>query len=103
MRPRLVLVVRPPARRDISEAAVWYEERSAGLGARFAAAVNAALTAVASRPARYRRGYGEVRRALVADFPYGVYFVVRGETVQVLACMHGRRDPRRWQSRAREL
>jgi len=32
-------------------------------------------------------------------FPYAMYFRVYDEVVVVVACMHGRRNPRRWQVR----
>jgi plasmid stabilization system protein ParE len=98
---RLSLVVRPLARDDIADAAGWYEERAPELGARFLASVDGALRLMQDAPEQYRRVYRDVRRALVPDFPYAVYFVVRGDVLHVLACLHGRRHPSRWQSRAR--
>jgi hypothetical protein len=64
-------IVRPAAEVDIAEAALWYESRSLGLGAEF----------------------------LRARFPYAVYFVSAATAIRVLACMHAKRDPRRWQRR----
>jgi plasmid stabilization system protein ParE len=101
--PRFSLVVRPLAREDIADAASWYEDRAVGLGTRFLASVDAGLRAVQEAPERYRRVYGDVRRVPVPDFPYALYFVTRGEQLHVLACMHGRRHPSRWQGRARDL
>jgi plasmid stabilization system protein ParE len=45
--------------------------------------------------------YGETRRALLERFPYGIYFIsaILNDEVIVLAVLHGRRHPRRWQSR----
>ena len=99
MRPRFSLVVRPLARRDIAEAAQWYDDREAGLGDRFLTRVSAAAEAARTAPEQYRTVYRDVRRILVADFPYALFFVTRGTTLHVLACMHGRRHPSRWQSR----
>jgi toxin ParE1/3/4 len=101
--PRFSLVVRPAARDDIAEAARWYEGRSPGLGARFLAAMDAALGQAREAPERYPQVFRDVRRVLVADFPYAAYYAVRGDVVHVVACMHGRRDPARWRARARGL
>ncbi|MGH8699404.1 MAG: hypothetical protein ACREVS_23165 [Burkholderiales bacterium] len=30
---------------------------------------------------------------------YGVFYQIDGELIIVVACMHGRRNPRRWKSR----
>jgi len=51
-------------------------------------------------PERYPLVRGTVRRALLRRFPYAVFFVATADFVSVLACMHARRDPRRWQERA---
>ena len=43
--------------------------------------------------------YRDVRRMLLARFPYGVYFREFPEVIVIIACMHGRRDPKRWENR----
>jgi len=42
----------------------------------------------------------ETRRVLLQRFPYALYYRVFGEALVIVACMHGRRDPIRWRSRA---
>ena len=37
-----------------------------------------------------------VRRCLLPRFPYGLFYVIRGELVHVLAVLHEARNPRRW-------
>jgi len=39
------------------------------------------------------------RRALLRRFPYGIYYRIYSEVIVVVACIHGRRDPKRWRSR----
>jgi plasmid stabilization system protein ParE len=97
-RPRGV-VIRPLAREDITEAAIWYELRAEGLGVSFRSIVEETLAAIAEAPERFRVVHRDIRRGILADFPYALYYVVRENTVEILACMHGRRRPRRWQSR----
>jgi plasmid stabilization system protein ParE len=36
---------------------------------------------------------------LVRRFPYAIYFHAMPDEIVVLAVIHGRRHPRRWQSR----
>lgn len=93
------LVVGAAAEADVLDAARWYELRSPGLGREFLRAVDAALADIAAMPERYPIVHGEARRALLHRFPYGVYFVLTPGLVSVIACMHARRDPRRWQER----
>jgi plasmid stabilization system protein ParE len=92
-------IVRPAAAADIDEAFLWYEGQRAGLGNEFLAAAQALLEAIAQRPLGYPVIHRNARRALFHRFPYCVYYRVYGDIIVVVACMHGRRDPRRWQSR----
>lgn len=99
-------VVRPEAEADIDEAYVWYESRSLGLGARFLDAVEETIGVVREAPHRFPEKHREpdfvIRRALVDGFPYGVFFIwdETADATSVIACMHARRDPRRWLQRA---
>jgi len=40
--------------------------------------------------------HGRVRRARLHRFPYGVYYTIREDFIDVLAVYHGRRRPRRF-------
>lgn len=99
-------VVRPEAEADIEEAYVWYESRSTGLGDRFLDAVGETMIEVRKAPMRFPEKHREpdlsIRRALVDGFPYGVFFIwdETADATSVVACMHARRDPRRWLQRA---
>jgi plasmid stabilization system protein ParE len=93
------LLVRPAAAADTEEAYLWYEKQRVGLGEEFLAAVDSLLGEIVAHPTTYPVIYREARRALLHRFPYAVFFRVYGETVVVLACMHGRRDPTRWKAR----
>ena len=97
MTPRLV--VRAAAEADITGAALWYEQRSPGLGAEFLRAVDVTLAEIARMPKRFPLVYHESRRATLRRFPYAVYFVATRELISVVACMHARRDPRRREER----
>jgi plasmid stabilization system protein ParE len=96
------MVIRPEAEADIAAAYFYYEAASDGLGAEFLRAVEAALAIVERTPELYAVVYRGVRRALLRRFPYGVFFLVEGETIIVLACLHARRDPAQWQRRVDE-
>jgi plasmid stabilization system protein ParE len=93
------LVVRPAAAADLEDAFLWYEQQHTGLGHEFLAAVSTAFEKVVSNPEGFPVVHRSTRRALVRRFPYGVYFRVYPEAIVVVACMHGRRDPKRWKVR----
>jgi plasmid stabilization system protein ParE len=90
------LILRPEAEAELAEAIDWYEVRGKGLGADFMRAVDAAMAAIERNPERYQIIKGQVRRAVLRRFPYGLIYVASQQDITVLACFHGRRDPRRW-------
>jgi plasmid stabilization system protein ParE len=92
-------IVRPAAEADIAEAALWYEFRSLGLGTDFLRAVDVCFAEIQRSPERFPQVYRQARRALLRRFPYAAYFVSTARGIRVVACMHVKRDPRRWQRR----
>jgi plasmid stabilization system protein ParE len=95
----LRLVFRREAAEEAQAAKAWYDEQKPGLGARFTTALEQTLGRISSNPSAFARVHGEIRRAVVRDFPFGIYFQIHGEDVVVLAVMHGRRHPMRWRTR----
>lgn len=93
------LFVRAPARRDLARAFRWYERERVGLGHEFLRAVAVTFAAVDRAPEQFPVALDDIRKALVRRFPYVVYFVALPGGVAVVAVAHGRRHPRRWQSR----
>jgi len=70
------------------------------MGARFAARVQEALDRIGQMPELHALAYRDVRRARVPRSPYNIYYRVLIDRVEILAVVHGRRDPSVWQSRA---
>ena len=93
------LAFRESVEGEILEAAVWYEGKSEGLGTSFRSAVLIAIEKILENPRSYRKRYGEIRRAGIARFPYGVYYAILLDTVHVLGVLHDARNPATWQRR----
>jgi plasmid stabilization system protein ParE len=55
--------------------------------------------AIAVMPLRFALVDKGRRRTGVRWFPYGLFFLVEESPVVVIACFHGKRDPKRWQQR----
>ncbi len=94
------VLVRPAAAADIEDAFLWYKQQRPGLGADFLRTVDNALAAIQSNPQLHAVVRRNTRRALLRRFPYGIYYRIYPDSIVIVACMHGRRDPKRWQSRA---
>jgi len=95
------VVVRPQAAADIEDAHRWYEVQRVGLGGEFVAALQETVGRVLDRPDAFPIVHRGVRRALIRPrFPYGLFFRVYDDTIVIVACMHARRSPQRWKTRA---
>jgi toxin ParE1/3/4 len=94
------LIIREEAEADLADAKQWYDQQRAGLGDQFLLCVDAALERIRRMPEVHAVLLKGVRRALVRRFPYGIFYRVEQDYISILAVMHNRRDPRRWQSRA---
>lgn len=91
--------LREEAEKDLYEAATWYERQRNGLGKDFLDAASSTFAKIATNPNQFpavRRG---THRALLEKFPYGVFFVVRGSVVDVVAVFHASRNPSIWRTR----
>jgi toxin ParE1/3/4 len=94
------LEIRKPAQTDIADAARWYEQRDKGLGTEFLRALDACFSSIQRSPQSHALVHPRVRRALLRRFPYGVFYVVEEQRVSVIACLHVRRRPGEWKTRA---
>ncbi|WP_129781446.1 type II toxin-antitoxin system RelE/ParE family toxin [Peristeroidobacter soli] len=95
----LTVRLRQAAEEDLAVATSWYERQRRGLGQEFLDQAMAVFNAIADRPLLYPLVRRNTRRALMARFPFAVYFRVEPDDIVVVAVMHGSRHPRRWQSR----
>ncbi len=92
----LELLVRGRAKADIRRAAKWYEQQKEGLGDRLVAEVDAALERIATNTEQYQIVHRNIRHAIIRDFPYGVFYRIRGNKISVFAVVHLQRDDVHW-------
>lgn len=96
------LIVRPEAESDITDTAVWYDNRELGLGLKFVSEVQSAIARALDHPESFTRVRNNptVRRVLTRQFPYRVFFIVRLDAIVVFAVLHVARHDRVWKQRA---
>ena len=92
-------IVRPAASADVEDGYRWYEAQQTGLGKEFLAAADTVMQSIVANPLQFPIIYRQTCRALFRRFPYGLFYRIVEDQIVVVACMHARRDPRRWQSR----
>lgn len=92
----LPVVYRSKVGRDLANAFGYYERQAEGLGEQFLGAVSSTFDAIERYPEMFAPVHREVRRALVARFPYAVFYRAETRRVVVLTVLHTARDPRLW-------
>ena len=93
------VIVREAAISDIEDAFNWYETQRPGLGNEFRSALRTTFDHISANAELFQVVHRNTRRALLRRFPYGVFYRAFPEVIVVVAVMHGRRSPARWQSR----
>jgi len=95
----LPLNIREEARAEFREAVDWHEQRWPGQGAELIAAVELVFDRILANPRRGRVMDDPIRRVLVPDFPYAVFYYPREDAIVVTCVFHTSRDPAVWQGR----
>ena len=95
----LPVILRHEAEVDVQEARDQLEAVRVGLGTQVLARVREVLARIEKLPELHGKVWQDVRAARLKQFRYIVYFIVLADRVEVLAVLHGARDPSSWQSR----
>lgn len=90
---------RPAANQDLLEAATWYESQQPGLGIRFFEDLDRVLSRIEESRGQFPIVYRDIRRALLRQFPFGIFFKTYEDQTVVIAIADLRRETGRWQRR----
>ena len=93
------IVLRPEAEADLLQARDWYEQEVPELAEAFADSFEAMITRIETMPELYVVTLENIRRGKLRRFPYLVYYRVLADRIEVMAVLHGSRDPRVWKER----
>ena len=89
----------PDARRDLREAADFYDLERLGLGAEFLDEVEQTMRRVIEYPESSPVVLGRVRKCAIPRFPYTIVYSARVGGVYVSAVAHNSRRPFYWRDR----
>lgn len=92
----------PAARLEYLAEIAYYSEAEAGLGVRFADAVEQAAARALAFPLSGSSSGTGTRRVLLKDFPFSLVYRVEEEGITVVAVAHHARKPGYWRQRLRE-
>ncbi len=77
---------------DIEEAMLWYERESKGLGKRFFNSLETTVEKIQLNPSVYKKITPEVRRCLIKNFPYKIFYTITSDTIFILGVSHAKRS-----------
>ena len=91
----------PLAKKDIRQAAKWYNSKQSGLGKRFTQQVRQKVAFIQQHPKATNIRYDNIRTAVLEDFPFMIHFSVDDDkqAILVVAVLHTARNPKIWKDR----
>jgi plasmid stabilization system protein ParE len=90
-----------PAEEEMTEAALFYESSSVGLGSDFLDDVQTAIKRVSAYPHSGESIHSSFRRTLLHRFPFSLIYVVERHSIVIVAVAHHGRAPGYWHSRVK--
>lgn len=82
----------PLVEADLRSAYDWYEDQRAGLGLEFREAFRIAHLKLSRNPLLYAVRFLDIRRLNLVRFPVGIFYMVAGNDIYILAVLHAGRD-----------
>lgn len=92
----MTLITLDEAEQEFVESVLYYESREPGLGLRFRNEVVAVLDWILRFPEVPRLRPKGYRRVNLCAFPHYVAYIIRADTIWVLAVAHAHRRPEFW-------
>jgi plasmid stabilization system protein ParE len=87
------------ARRELNEAAQFYDSENPGLGSAFLDEIERCTRAIIQFPEAGPLIIGTIRRRMVLRFPYALLYSTKSDRLRVLAVMNLKRRPMYWVGR----
>lgn len=89
----------PGAEADLAKARVWYALQREGLDDALTQRVDEALQRIVRSPYAYPVVYRHLRRAVLRQFPFAIFYEPTQDEILVFAVYHSSRDPKKLRSR----
>jgi DNA-binding transcriptional LysR family regulator len=97
-----LITFHPNADAEITEAAQFYEARSAGLGWALLEEVQRSLAQIVMTPEAYQQIGRRVRRKPLWRFPYNLIYAIYPDRIRFVAFAHQKRRPFYWRKRLKD-
>ncbi len=89
--------IRILAREDIQEIVDYYDIKASHITNRFLEKLFTEFDVIKENPKLFQEKYRKTRVRYIKGFPYGIHYILRAQTVEVLAVLHTSRNPKLWE------
>ena len=87
------------AENDVTAAVTWYDQHGSNVGDGFIERLEEVIERFSVHPRLYPQIEGEIRRALMPQYPYAIYYREDKKAIRVIAVLHTSRRPDYWKDR----
>jgi len=84
---------------ELNDAAIYFENEKEGLGFRFLAAMQTAITHIQEHPQASPIIIEDIRRKVLRRFPYNLIYSIKPDRIRILAIASQKRRPFYWHGR----
>lgn len=93
------MIILPFAETDIKETVSYFKEVSDALDSDIILEIDSSFFEIFSNPTAFPIAKYDIRKFVMAKFPFCIYFIDREEALYILSVFHDKRNPRDWQRR----
>jgi len=87
------VIINAFAESDLEIASDWYASRKEGLDQDFIDEIEKAIQRIQENPRQFAIVKMQIRMSIVKRFPYGIYFYITGDIINIFAVFHFSRNP----------
>ncbi|OYU81462.1 MAG: addiction module toxin RelE [Flavobacterium sp. BFFFF1] len=84
---------------DVEDILFWYEEQRKGLSYDFELCFEAGIDEIIRSPDSFQKKYKSIRIKYIARFPYGIHYMIKGDSITNIGIFHTSRTPKNWAKR----
>lgn len=95
----MYIVFHEDALKEMTEAAIFYEDQLLGLGQYFLDELDKAFNLVAEMPSIYPMIGKRTHKKVLYRFPYNIIYSIEKDRIRILAVAHQKRRPYYWHDR----
>jgi toxin ParE1/3/4 len=101
-RKRYDLEISDEAENDFDNSYNYYYNESSKIANAFFQRINASLEIIRKSPQSFQVIHKDLRKFIVTQFPFVIYYQVFDSTIRILAFFHTSRNPEIWKERIEE-